>query len=144
MRNRLVVCIGRFIDAPAVLRWSTIGITVAGLAGNVGNTSNRLNNPTDVAFDWANNLYIADYYNHRIQKYLFGTSNGITVAGNGKLGNSTSDLSYPSRILLGSNESLYITDTLNQRIQFWNNNASNATTIAGVTGAKDHFYPLTI
>lgn len=111
---------------------------MAGFTGNAGNTSSLLNNPIDVAFDWANNLYVADHYNQRVQKFLFGTSNGTTVAGSGRLGNSTSDLSYPSRILLDSNESLYITDTLNHRIQFWTKNASNATTIAGITGEKDH------
>lgn len=93
----------------------------------------------DVAFDWANNLYVADQQNHRIQKFLFGTSIGTTVAGNGKFGNSTSDLSFPSRILLDSNENLYIADTLNHRIQFWHKNGYNATTLAGVTGEKDHF-----
>ena len=86
--------------------------------------------------DYANNLYIADRYNHRIQKYLFGSSIGQTVAGNVTSGSSSDKLSYPSRVLIDSNENLYIADTSNNRIQFWRKGANSGTTIVG-TGKKN-------
>lgn len=43
---------------------------MAGTSGVAGNGNNQLNTPWDIVLDWANNLYIADYGNHRIQKFL--------------------------------------------------------------------------
>ncbi|CAF4029846.1 unnamed protein product, partial [Adineta steineri] len=51
-----------------VLRWNSTGVTVAGISGNASSGSNYLNRPFDVTLDYANNLYIADRYNYRIQK----------------------------------------------------------------------------
>ncbi len=57
-----------------MLRWNQTGITVAGIVGNPGTTTNQLNASYDIALDYANNLYIADRINNRTQKYLFGNS----------------------------------------------------------------------
>ena len=86
--------------------------------------------------DYANNLYIADRGNHRIQKYLFGSSIGQRVAGNVTAGSSSDKLNSPVRVLIDSNEDLYITDRANCRIQFWHKGANSGTTIAG-TGKKN-------
>ena len=86
--------------------------------------------------DYANNFYIADRGNHRIQKYLFGSSIGQTVAGNVTSGSSSDKLSHPSRVLIDSNENLCIADTWNARIQFWRKGANSGITIAG-TGKKN-------
>lgn len=126
------------IETIPVLRWNTIGITVAGLVGNSGNANNQFNAPLDIKLDWANNLYIADHYNHRIQKYLFNSLVGKTVAGNGTGGSSPSQLRNPSCVLIDSNENLYISDTYNYRVQFWSNSAANGTTVAGVTGKNNN------
>jgi len=86
--------------------------------------------------DYANNLYIADRGNHRIQKYLFGSSIGQRVAGNVTGGSSSDKLSYPGRVLIDLNENLYIADTGNHRIQFWRKGANAGTTVVG-TGKKN-------
>jgi len=86
--------------------------------------------------DYANNLYIADRGNHRIQKYLFGSSIGERVAGNVTGGSSLDKLSGPTRVLMDSNENLYIADSGNVRIQFWRKGANSGTTVAG-TGKKN-------
>ena len=83
--------------------------------------------------DYANNLYIADGGNHRIQKYLFGSSIGERVAGNVTSGSSSDKLRTPSRVLIDSNENLYIADTANARIQFWRKGANSGTTVAGTS-----------
>ena len=86
--------------------------------------------------DYANNLYIADRDNHRIQKYLFGSSIGQRVAGNVTAGSSSDKLRFPGRVIIDSNEDLYIADTWNHRIQFWRKGANLGTTVAG-TGKKN-------
>lgn len=62
------------------------GTGVAGYSGDGGNAiSATLSNPNGICIDKFNNLYIADYGNHRIRKV---DSNGIitTFAGNGVAG----------------------------------------------------------
>ena len=86
--------------------------------------------------DWANNLYIADAGNNRIQKYLAGSLTGTTVGENGTNGTSPSQLYNPSRVILDSNENLYVSDSYNFRVQFWSKGGLNGTTIAGLTGRK--------
>ena len=85
--------------------------------------------------DYANNLYVADYSNHRVQKYLFGSSFGQTIAGNGTNSSSPYHLSNPSHIIIDANGDYYITDRTNHRIQFWRNGDIFGTTVAG-TGKK--------
>jgi len=125
-----------FVDNTPVLRWNSTGITVAGISGSPGSADNQLNLPYDIFLDYANNLYIADRDNNRIQKYLSGSSIGQRVAGNVTAGSSSDKLNSPVRVLIDSNEDLYITDRANCRIQFWRKGASSGTTIAG-TGKKN-------
>jgi len=116
-----------------VLRWNTSGITIAG-NGSSGNANNRFNNPRDIILDHANSFYIADAFNHRIQKFLSGSLNGTTIIGNGTVGSSQNQLNSPSRIIFDSNENMYIADLYNHRIQFWHKNDLSTSTIAGITG----------
>jgi len=114
-----------------VLRWNKTGITVV---GGLGNGNNQLNSPFDAVVDYANNLYVVDQANHRVQKYSFGSSSGETAAGNGTYGSSSNQLYYPSKLLIDSNENLYISDTYHHRIQFWRKVANAGITVAGTMG----------
>ncbi len=50
------------------LKGATEGSIVIG--GNSGGVqANQFNGPIDLSFDRQNNLYVADYNNHRIQKF---------------------------------------------------------------------------
>ncbi|CAM4917369.1 unnamed protein product [Rotaria socialis] len=115
------------------LRWNTTGVTAAGVGGSPGNNSSQLNTPADVSVDFSNTLYIADYGNNRIQKWLSGASNGTTVAGqaSGISGSNATDLQHPAGILVDSTGNIYIADTNNHRIQFWAKGALSGVTIAG-------------
>ena len=58
-----------------------------GFAGDGGPaTKAKLDQPFDVAFDKAGNLYFSDTFNHRIRKVDAKTGIITTVAGNGKKG----------------------------------------------------------
>jgi len=51
--------------------------------------SQHLNNPLDVAVnDTQGVIYVVDSNNHRIMRYIIGSSNGTVVAGGNGLGNA--------------------------------------------------------
>jgi len=123
------------------LRWNTTGITVAGTTNVVGNGSDQLYNPWGLTITYENTLYVADRFNHRIQKYLRGSLNGTTVAGqaNATTCPSYQCLRYPSSIALDDNENLFISDTNNHRVVLWKKNATIGELVAG-TGITSLFF----
>ena len=100
----------------------------SGSAGYSGDgalaTAANLYYPASVALDGSGNLYIADYYNHRVRK-VNSTSHIIsTFAGNGSAGfsgdgaaASGAGLSYPSGVTLDAAGNLYIADSGNNRVR---------------------------
>ena len=114
-----------FVDENVTLRWNTTGITVAGTSGVVGNGSNQLYNPWGLALSYENTLYVADRFNHRVQKYLRGSLNGTTVAGqaNSTTCSSYQCLSHPISIALDDNENLFISEESNHRVVLWKKDA---------------------
>lgn len=124
------------VSRTAILRWNTAGITVAGVSGTAGTASNLLNTPFDATLDDQNNLYIADAYNNRIQKYLVGATNGTTIAGNsnGSPGIGLNDLKRASNVAVASNGNCFVADTVNQRIMMWSSGSISGTVVAGLTG----------
>ena len=55
-----------------IMRWrerDTAGEIIAGDRYLAGNSSNELNAPEGIAIDRNGNLYVSDYYNHRIQRF---------------------------------------------------------------------------
>ncbi len=85
-------------------------------------TSAALNQPSAVALDAADNLYIADSSNHRIRKVSNGTI--TTLAGNGTAGFSgdsgaatSAALNFPQGVAVDAAGDVYIADTKNHRIR---------------------------
>ncbi|CAF1342194.1 unnamed protein product [Adineta ricciae] len=122
-----------FVGFIPVLRWNSTGITVAGVVNVFGNGSNQLNQPRDIRFLHPNIIYIADYGNHRIQKYELGNLSGVTVAGetNGLGGSLSNQLKNPSCIFIDSSNGIYVSDSGNNRVQYWSNGALTGFTMAG-------------
>ena len=120
----------------AILRWNPIGITIAGVTGQRGNTSNKLSTLRGIGIDWSNALYIADDGNSRIQKYSKDASVGETVAGEGSgiAGVGDGFLSRPYDVAIDLNENVFVVDSNNQRIQLWTRGSLVGKTIAGTTG----------
>lgn len=82
-------------------------------------------------------LYVADFGNNRIQKWIIGDRVGQTVVGhaNGLWGNNTADLYGPNSIIVDDDDNLFIADQYNHRIQFYANGASHGSTFAGTGSA---------
>ncbi|CAF1474974.1 unnamed protein product, partial [Rotaria sordida] len=85
-------------------------------------------------------VYVADYVNNRIQKWLVNASNGTTEAGlsNGNEGSDAESLSRPTAVWVDEETHVvYVADSSNERIQRWLYNASMGDTIAGGSGLGD-------
>ena len=94
-----------------------------------------LNQPNDVAEDSAGNLYVADFFNHRILK-VDALGNTTTFAGTGAPGFSgdggpaaSAALQYPACVEIGAGDVVYICDKGNHRIRRVQN--GTIATIAG-------------
>ena len=125
-------------DCHQVLKWSgtnaNSSIRVAG-TGISGSNSSQLNTPYGLALDQSNSiLYVADRYNHRIQKIFLNSNStvGITVAGGNGAGTNLNQLDSPYGIAVSQKDgSIYIADTYNNRIVHWKVNATKGIVIAG-------------
>ena len=86
---------------------------VAG-TGCSGPAPDMLNGPSGIFVDLSFSVFVADMYNHRIQRFSAGQSQGTTVAGNGVSGTIT--LLYPKDVVLDGNGYVFIVDTDHHRI----------------------------
>ena len=83
--------------------------------------------------DSSDNLYVADFIDNRVQKFIPGSSIGVTVISqaNGVGGSSLSDLIQPAFLLFDSNNNLYVADSGNHRVLQFPNATTPGTLIAG-------------
>jgi DNA-binding beta-propeller fold protein YncE len=96
------------------------GVTVAGNMV-VGTGLNQLNDPAGI---WVTRdgqtIYIADYGNNRVMKWVIGASHGSVVVGSasGVSGTTSQLLNGPGDVALDPTETyLYVSDYYNHRIQ---------------------------
>lgn len=121
---------GSPLNITAVTGSSAKGNTVAGGNGQ-GAAANQLSHPTDIFIDATGNIYVADQFNDRIQKWAPGAVNGITVAGGNGRGSSLNQLSGPKGIFIDATGNIYIADQNIHRIQKWAPGAAAGVTVAG-------------
>ncbi|CAF3723043.1 unnamed protein product [Rotaria sp. Silwood1] len=105
-----------------IVRWplgATSWILLAGdINGNSGSNATTLTYPIDVTLDPMGNMYVADRLNYRIQLFLNGQTEGITIAGvAGISGNNSILLNMPFSVELDSQLNLYVIDSSNHRVQ---------------------------
>ena len=77
--------------------------------------------PYGIAVDSDNNVYVADTYYYRIQKF---TSNGNFITKWGSNGSGDGQFSNPYGIAVDSDNNVYVTDTYNRRIQKFDSNGN--------------------
>ncbi|MES2848554.1 MAG: NHL repeat-containing protein [Bacteroidota bacterium] len=109
------------------------GVTIAGGNGR-GNAANQFDQPDDIFIDSNNTLYVCDMNNHRVQKWISGSSSGITVAGGNGSGSNPNQLNEPSSVFADGSGAVFIADRNNNRVQKWLPGAVSGVTVAGGNG----------
>ncbi|CAF1060530.1 unnamed protein product [Didymodactylos carnosus] len=139
--NQLSYAMGIFVDeindgavyvcdtyANRIQKWlpnATAGTTVAGGNGN-GSALNQLYMPTAIIFDPNTKImFISDYGNNRVLKWLVGASSGTVLAGGNGTGNGTNQLNTPNQCAFDSKGNFYVADYGNNRIQKFAFNTSS-------------------
>jgi len=106
--------------------------TSGSMGGNV-NSQGRMYYPRDVTVDSNGNIYVVEYYYHRIRKY---DSAGNFVKTFGSYGrNANGRFYYPHKIDIDSNDNLYIADRY--RIQKFNANGSWMKSFPNLSGIRN-------
>ena len=118
------------VDTIFAIDTVSVGVTVAGGKGR-GENADQFNQPNDIYFDAAGNMYVTDVVNARIQKFAPGSLNGVTVAGGHGPGNNANQLNEPEGISVDVSGNIYIADKNNNRIQEWAPGATSGITVAG-------------
>ncbi|CAF4221746.1 unnamed protein product [Adineta steineri] len=123
-----------------LLKNATTPILVAGQLASPGSSTSQLYNPQDVYIDSNNNMYVSDCLNHRIQKYVNGSTIGTTFIGiSASSGAALNQLSYPRHLSVDPTQTyMYIADDNNNRVMRYpmsSTTGTNGTIVAGGAGA---------
>jgi len=110
------------------------GIIVAGGNGK-GNKLNQLYGPTNIFIDPEETIYVSDFWNHRVMKWLKGSNEGIIVAGGQDEGNSLNQLNHPQGLLVNEVGDVYVADSHNNRIMCWSLGSKEGRVVVGGNGA---------
>ncbi|CAF1350038.1 unnamed protein product [Adineta ricciae] len=120
-----------------VVKWTPgaqNGTVVAGQRLSSGSTSTKLKYVKFIHVnDDQNALYVSDYQNNRIQKFIIGgNGTGITVAGGTGSGTGFNQLNSPAGICVTRDgQTLYVADYNNNRIMKWNIGDTQGSLVAG-------------
>jgi sugar lactone lactonase YvrE len=100
-------------------RWIQNGVTVAG-GNREGSGANQLSYPYGLYVDDDQTIYVADYGNHRVMEWKYGTTSGQVVAGGIGRGQQKNHLNYPTDVILDKEKKCLITsDSDNRRLVQW-------------------------
>ncbi|CAF1408959.1 unnamed protein product, partial [Adineta ricciae] len=118
---------------------STVPVIIAGVKAVTGSTAGLFSNPQAVYVDSKQNMYVSDLMNHRIQKFINGSTVGTTVAGiTSTPGSQLNQLRGPRYLWVDPNEEyIYIAESDNSRVMRHRTNSTSGTDgvlIAGGNG----------
>ncbi|CAF0761157.1 unnamed protein product [Adineta steineri] len=102
-------------------KWKQNAITVAGGNGE-GQELNQLSRPFGIFIDKKKNIFVADFWNHRIIEWKYNAKEGQIIAGANGRGNLIDQLNCPTDVIVDQqNRSTIIADQGNRRVIQWLN-----------------------
>ncbi|CAF5182411.1 unnamed protein product, partial [Rotaria magnacalcarata] len=111
------------------------GTLVAGGNGQ-GDELNQLNHPAYLFVDRDHSLYVSNWNNNRVMKWVEGAKEGIVVAGGQGEGDALTQLHCPYGLFVDTLGILYVADSWNHRVMHWTQGDNKqGTVIVGGNGA---------
>ncbi|CAF5057848.1 unnamed protein product, partial [Rotaria sp. Silwood1] len=92
---------------------------------------NQLNNPHYIFVDREHSVYVPEYFNHRVTKWVKDATEGIVVAGGRGPGDALTQLSRPQAVFVDNLDTIYVTDEANHRVIRWCKGATHGDVIVG-------------
>jgi sugar lactone lactonase YvrE len=99
-----------------------------------GNGPRQLRFPTGIFVDTARRIFVIDQVNNRIQRFVWGSREGVTVAAGGGKGNALNQLDSAMGIYVTQSGMIYVSDTKNHRVLRYGPNSVAGTVVAGGNG----------
>jgi NHL repeat-containing protein len=144
--GRVLLTLGRRLEAVGELGSSGVFGRSSGPPGS-GVGGDNFNQPTDVAWDTAGNIFVSDGYgNARVAKF---DKNGKFVKSWGATGTEQGQFNIPHSVAVDAGGNVYVADMGNQRIQVFDNDGTYKREIKNVgapraicisPGAKQFLY----
>jgi sugar lactone lactonase YvrE len=79
-----------------------------------------LSNPLGVVVDQLGTVYVADFGNDRIMRWVKGATQGSVIVGGNGIGEQSSQLNLPIGLSFDRHGNLYVVDYGNHRVQKFN------------------------
>ena len=113
--------------------FATTATTKAGGNG-FGAAANQLASPSGVFVDDNGNVFVADRFNHRVQRFTATSTIGVTVAGGAGSGSNANQLNTPTSVFVDRAGNLYVSESGNNRVTRWATGATTGIVVAGGNG----------
>ncbi len=75
--------------------------------------------------------YVSDKNNHRVMKWIKGSTKGIVVAGGHGEGSDLTQLSCPHGVIVDQLGTVYVADSFNERLIRWSKGAAQGSSVVG-------------
>ena len=121
----------RILRFPPNSTADSFGVLVTGGNINPGTGPGEFQRTEGIFLDSAGNLFVADFYNNRIQKFARDSSIGVTVAGDTIAGSGANQLNLPWAVYVDHSGNMYVADHGNFRVQKFPAGSPNAITLKG-------------
>jgi sugar lactone lactonase YvrE len=109
------------------------GRVVAGGNGK-GDRLNQLNDPRSVFVDGEQSVYVSDFENHRVIKWVKRAAEGIIVAGGRGKGADRTQLSSPQGLFVDVEGTVYVAEAGKDLVTRWHKGVKEGEVIAGGNG----------